>query len=95
MNEYELTYIVHPDVDETKLAAIEEKVKGLISNNGGQLLKVEHWGRRQLAYPIKKAKEGQYVFMVAQLPAQLPRDLENQFRINEDVLRHLLIRKDE
>ena len=95
MNEYELTYIVHPDVDETKLTAIEDKVKDLISNNGGQLLKVEHWGRRQLAYPIKKVKEGQYVFMVAQLPAQLPRDLENQFRISEDILRYLLIRKDE
>jgi small subunit ribosomal protein S6 len=95
MNEYELTYIVHPDVDETQLAAIEDKVKDLISSNGGQLLKVENWGRRQLAYPIKKVSEGQYVFVLAQLPPQLPRELENQFRINESVLRHLLIRKDD
>ena len=95
MRDYELTFIVRPETDETGLAAVEDKVKDFIGNSGGQVAQIEHWGRRQLAYPIKKIAEGQYVFMLVQLPAQTPRELERQLQLNEDVLRYLLIRKEE
>ena len=94
MRDYELTLIVRPEVDEVNLAALEGKVKDLIAEKGGQVTQVEHWGRRRMAYPIKKIEEGQYVFMLAQLPAQSPHELERQFRLNEQILRYLLVRKE-
>lgn len=92
MRGYELTFIVRPELDEVGVAAVEDKVKGFVANNGGQVALVEHWGRRQLAYPIKKVGEGQYVFMRVQLPAQAPRELERTLQLSEDVLRYLLVR---
>ena len=95
MRNYELTFIVRPDVDEAGLAAVVAKVTEFITTNGGQITKTEHWGRRQLAYPIKKIGEGQYVFMRVQLLAQTPRELERLLQLTEEVLRYLLIREDE
>lgn len=95
MRGYELTFIVRPELDEAGLAAVEDKVKSFVTNSGGQVARVERWGRRQLAYPIKKIGEGQYIFMRVQLPTQAPRELERQLRLTEDVLRYLLVREDE
>jgi small subunit ribosomal protein S6 len=94
MRDYELTLIVRPEVDEVNLATLEGKVKDLIAEKGGQVTQVEHWGRRRMAYSIKKIEEGQYVFMLAQLPAQSPLELERQLRLNEQILRYLLVRKE-
>ncbi len=94
MHSYELTFIARPELDEAGLTAIEDKVKTLILNSGGQIAQIEHWGRRQLAYPIKKLGEGQYVFMRVQLPAQTPRELERQLQLDEQVLRYLLVREE-
>ncbi len=95
MRDYELTFIARPELDEAGLAAVETKVKGFVTNSGGQIAQVEHWGRHQLAYPIKKVGEGQYIFMRVQLPAQAPRELERQLQLTEDVLRYLLVREEE
>jgi small subunit ribosomal protein S6 len=95
MRDYELTFIARPELDEAGLAAVEGKVKGFVTSSGGQIAQVEHWGRRQLAYPIKKVGEGQYIFMRVQLPAQAPRELERQLQLTEDVLRYLLVREEE
>jgi small subunit ribosomal protein S6 len=95
MRNYELTFIARPELDEIALAALIEKVEGFITNGGGQVIQTEKWGRRQMAYPIKKIGEGQYVFTRAQLPAQAPRELERQLQLTEDVLRYLLVRDEE
>ncbi len=95
MRDYELTLIARPELDETALAALIDKVGGFITGSGGQAIQTEKWGRRQMAYPIKKIGEGQYVFMRVQLPTQAPRELERQLQLTEDVLRYLLVREGE
>jgi len=95
MRDYELTIVVRPDVEDTGLASLLEKVKGLITTAGGQGIQVEPWGRRHLAYPIKKITEAQYFLIRAQLPAQALRDLERNLRLTEEILRFLLVRTDE
>ena len=95
MRDYELTLVVRPDVEDTGLAALLEKIKGLITTAGGQGIQVEPWGRRHLAYPIKKITEAQYFLIRAQLPAQALRELERNLRLTEEVLRFLLVRTDE
>jgi len=95
MRDYELTLIVRPDVEDTLLTALLERVKGLIVTAGGQGTQVETWGRRRLAYPIKKVNEGQYFLIRTQLPPQALRELERNLRLTEVVLRFLLVRADE
>jgi small subunit ribosomal protein S6 len=95
MRDYELTLVVRPDVEDTGLTALLEKIKGLITTAGGQGIQVEPWGRRHLAYPIKKITEAQYFLIRAQLPAQALRELERNLRLTEEVLRFLLVRADE
>ena len=95
MRDYELTFIVRPDVEDTALTALLDKVKGMVTTAGGQDIQVETWGRRTLAYSIKKNKEGQYFFIRAQLPPQALRELERNLQLTDEVLRFLLVRVDQ
>jgi small subunit ribosomal protein S6 len=94
-NDYELVVVLTPELTDDNLTAGIERVQQAISARGGEILDVNNWGRRRLAYPIKRHLEGTY--FVTQLkmdPAQVV-DLENNLRISEEVLRHLIVRKDE
>jgi small subunit ribosomal protein S6 len=95
MREYELTFIVRSDVEEPDLMAVIDRVKGLITDNGGEVAKLDLWGTRRLAYPIKKMRDGQYVFMVTKLPPRAITELDRAFNLIEDVTRHLFVRTDE
>ncbi|HLF27977.1 MAG TPA: 30S ribosomal protein S6 [Anaerolineae bacterium] len=95
MRPYEVTFIVRPNVEAENLNAVVERVKGLVTNGGGQVTEVNAWGRRQLAYPISKITEGQYFLMRAQLPAQLVSGLEHDLRLTEQIIRFLIVRADE
>ena len=95
MHPYEVVFIVRPDVDEQGLAAAVDRLKSLVTGGGGQVTEVNPWGRRRLAYPINKIREGQYVFIRAQLPTQMIGELERDLRLNEQVLRFLIVREDE
>jgi small subunit ribosomal protein S6 len=75
--------------------AVIDRVKGLISDNGGEVAKLDLWGTRRLAYPIKKMRDGQYVFMVTKLPPRAITELDRVFNLIEDVTRHLFVRTDE
>jgi small subunit ribosomal protein S6 len=92
---YELTIIVKPDVDATNFAGVLDKVKGYITAEGGSILKQNEWGMRRLMYPIRKFREGQYVFMLVALEAPVVARIESRLRLNEDVIRYLLIRADD
>jgi small subunit ribosomal protein S6 len=61
MREYEIFFIAHPDLEESALNDVAEKVKGWVTEAGGTVLKADFWGRRRLAYAIRKQKEGQYI----------------------------------
>lgn len=90
MREYELIFIVHPDQDENAFKEVIEKVKGWITDAGGQVAKTDLWGKRKLAYPIRKQAEGQYVFMNVKMTPAFSSELERNLRFLEPVMRFLI-----
>jgi len=95
MREYEMIFIVHPEVDQEGLTTVVEEVKGLIESAGGVVRKTEPWGLRRLAYPIQKVREGHYVFMEIGLGPDGVAKVERGLKLNERVIRHLIVRTDE
>ena len=92
---YELTFIVKPDVDAANLPTLLERVKEYITAEGGSIVKLDQWGLRRLMYPIRKYREGQYVFALVQLEAPSIIRIENRLRLTEEIIRYLLIRADD
>ena len=93
MNKYEMIYIIDTGLEEAARKELIEKVSALITNNGGEIEKVdETWGKRRLAYAIDYKTEGWYVLVNFQAPAELPRELERNLKINENVLRYLVVK---
>ena len=95
MRNYELAYIADPDLDENSLTALEEKVKGWIESAGGSVVKVDRWGKRRLAYTIKKRHDGQYVFVQAAMPNEAGAVVERNLRLTEQVLRFMITLQEE
>lgn len=92
MHNYEFTFIVHPDVEDEGMTGVVEKVSQFITGGGGQITNVNRWGRRRLAYPIRKQREGYYVLMHVQLDPQSINELERNLKLTEEVIRYLLVR---
>ena len=91
MRQYELVCIVHPDLDETAFNGFVEKVKGWVVEIGGIVDKVEIWGRKRLAYSIKKHREGQYVLFNLSLEPTTSAALEQNLRFLESIIRYMII----
>lgn len=91
---WESLFIIHPDRVEEK-SAIFEKLKQIIQSKEGDLLKLEEWGMRKLAYPIQKKNRGYYVLTEFYGLADLPQELENFFRIDERILRYIIVKLEE
>ena len=93
MNRYELTYIIDTTLEDSARKELIEKVSGVITANGGEVEKVdETWGKRRLAYAINYKTEGWYVLVTFKADPQLPRELERNLEINENVLRYLVVK---
>lgn len=92
MSNYELVLIVNPDVTDEEMPEFMAKLAELITKVGGSLGEVNQWGRRQLAYPIKRATEGNYVLTKLNLKPTSTKELEASFKLSGKILRHLLIR---
>ncbi len=92
MNDYELMYILHPRLTAQEVEETTQRIAGLITNAGGEIVSVDPWGRRRLAYPIDRNLEGSYVLMTFNAEPSTGPALEAQLNLSEDVLRHLLIR---
>ena len=95
MRSYEVMFIAHPDLDDASLNALLDRAKGWVTSTGGQVAQVDLWGRRRLAYTIRKQNEGQYVLMQTQMSAAGTSELERNLRLNEQVMRFQIIRTDE
>ena len=96
MNRYEMIYIIDTGLEDSARKELIEKVSALIENNGGEIEKVdETWGKRKLAYAIDYKTEGWYVLVTFKAPAELPRELERNLQINENVLRYLVVKLEE
>lgn len=94
MKEYELTVLIHPDL-EVNLEAPLEKVRGIIKNAGGEVVKEDNWGKKKLAYRINREDFAVYVYMDVKLPAEAPLKISNTLNITDEVLRYLLVTVDE
>ena len=96
MNRYEMIYIIDTGLEEAARKELIEKVSALVTANGGEIEKVdETWGKRRLAYAIDYKTEGWYVLVNFKAPAELPRELERNLQINENVLRYLVVKLEE
>ncbi len=95
MRPYEVVFIAHPDLDSAALQNTIESVKGWITAAGGEITKVDPWGKRQLAYPIRKRREGYYVLIEANMPPTAVATLERKMRLHEPIMRFLVVRTDE
>lgn len=95
MNKYELALVVSAKLDDEARTAVVEKAKGYITRFGGTLGETEEWGKRKLAYEIEKVTEAYYYFIQFEAEGTTPNDLEANMRIMDNVLRYLVVRKDE
>jgi small subunit ribosomal protein S6 len=91
---YELMLVFRPDAPDERLSAIIDRTTRQITTDGGQIVKVAPWGRRRLAYPIDRHREGSYHIVVFEAPAGSIVELERGLLITEEVLRHLVVRQD-
>lgn len=90
MNQYEVLYLITPELDEETNKAVIEKFAGIITNNGGEIVKQDEWGKRRLAYAIDYKTEGYYVLVHFDAAATLPAELERNFRNDERILRYMV-----
>ena len=95
LRDYELVYIAVSQLDDQGMATLTERVSGWVTTAGGLITGTNVWGRRPLAYAIGKHREGIYVQLNFQLAPSATRELEHSLRIDEQVIRHMLIRLDE
>jgi len=93
--DYEVTYIVRPNLEETEVDAKVETIAEQLRTNGGEIVgEIEKLGKRRLAYEIDDVREGYYVTMKFKSDAAQAKELERQLRLNEDVMRQLLVNLD-
>lgn len=93
MRHYEVVFMVHPDQSD-QVSGMIERYRSLIEADGGQVHRLEDWGRRQLAYPIQKLHKAHYVLMNIECTPAVVEELETGFRFNDAVLRHLTVKMD-
>ncbi len=93
MRHYEIVFIVHPDQSD-QVPAMIERYKALVTAKTGAIHRLEDWGRRQLAYPIQKVHKAHYVLMNIECDGETLAELENAFKFNDAVLRHLTVKMD-
>jgi small subunit ribosomal protein S6 len=91
MRHYEIVFMVHPDQSE-QVPGMIERYTTILKQDGGQIHRLEDWGRRQLAYPIEKLHKAHYVLINAEATAEAVEELETAFRFNDVILRNLVMR---
>jgi small subunit ribosomal protein S6 len=92
MRRYELMLVIRPDVADDKSQALVDRTTRQVVTAGGQIVKVAPWGRRRLAYPIDRHREGSYQIILFEAPPEAIAELEHTLLITEEVLRHLVTR---
>lgn len=95
MRAYEVMYIINSELDEEQTTAVMDKFKGIIENNGGELVKLDKWGKRRLAYEIKRKRDGFYVLMHLNGTPEIAHELDRIFKITDDVLKHMILRAED
>lgn len=92
--DYELGFILNPEVSEETTRALLDRVEQIVANYGGQIVKVNHWGRRRLAYPIERHRDGIFVFIDMILTPETVSEIERTLKVSETVLRYMTRKRD-
>ena len=95
MSKYELTFVVNAKIEDDERAAVVDKCKDLIERFGGTITNVDEWGKRRLAYEIQKMKEGFYYIVQFDAPTTAPAEIESRIRIMDNVMRYLVVKREE
>ncbi|MDN5348404.1 MAG: small subunit ribosomal protein [Clostridia bacterium] len=95
MRSYEVLFILKPDLDPEQTSAIIEKFTKLVTQNGGEVLQVNPWGKKRLAYEIRKYREGYYVLLQFKGRPEVAQEVERVMKITDEVIRHLMTRLEE
>ena len=95
MNSYEILFVIANALDDEKKEATVGIVQEIITDGGGEVTRVDVMGTRRLAYPIEKKMEGYYVLVEFNAPTDLPKELDRRLRISDDVVRHIIVNKNE
>ena len=94
MRNYEAVVIINPDLSAESAKGVVTQVQELVSKNGGRVDGLQEWGKRRLAYKINKKQEGNYLVINFQMDSKQTKKLEQSFRLNDQLLRFLLVNKD-
>lgn len=94
VRDYELMYIVRPDLDDDGVKAAMDSVQSIVETNGGEVVKTTPWGKRRLAYEIQKLRDGHYVLLEVRLEGARIKDIERTLRIHDQVFRHMVVTRD-
>ena len=92
MNQYEVMYVIDAALEDGARVELINRFSELVKKNGGEIDRVDEWGKRRLAYTINYKTEGYYVLMYIKGPSELPRELERNMQISDSVLRYLVVR---
>jgi small subunit ribosomal protein S6 len=92
LRDYELMLVLDPNLDEAGIEGVTNRIATLVTQRGGTVLDSQVWGRRRLAYPIRRFRDGVYILSHLHLAPDATEELERNFRLTEAILRHLLIR---
>jgi small subunit ribosomal protein S6 len=95
VRDYELMVVLDPNLDDAAVEAMTTRVSSLITQRGGSVDNVDQWGRRRLAYPIGRYRDGVYILTRLSLNPGLTSEIERALKLTESVIRHLLVRVDE
>jgi len=90
MRKYEIIFIAQPDLDEENLNSVVEKIKGWIADGKGEVVSVDNWGKRRMAYRIRKQRDGQYVLITANLEPAAVKELSQNMRFVESIMRSMI-----
>lgn len=94
MNFYESLFIINPALDDMEVKKVVDKVEGLIKKEGGEILKVDNWGKKKLAYEVKRQKKGYYILINFRMKTSTISELERSLKLTDPVIKFLIIKLD-
>lgn len=94
MRDYELGIVLSPEASEEQTKAILDRVSQVVQTSGGVVVKVNAWGRRRLAYPIERHRDGLYYWLDLSLTPQTVLEIDRNLKVSEEVIRHLIVKRD-
>lgn len=95
MRDYELMVVLDPNLDDAAIDALNTRIQTIVTQRGGTLERVDNWGRRRLAYPIGRYRDGVYILSRFELPPNAAAEIERALKLTESVIRHLLVRAED